>query len=142
MFSDASSYRWAGVLNPSAVPLYASDYWPVEILSSDITVKEALALGNALSSFAATIKDLRVDVYVDSTALFHAWNSQSAKSHALSDALKSIFEALMSTNCILRLFHVPSANNNTIHVPSAFFASSTFLLPTTIQYTFLLPTTI
>ena len=26
MFSDASSYRWAGVLNPSAVPLYASDY--------------------------------------------------------------------------------------------------------------------
>lgn len=111
MFSDASSYRWAGVLNPSAVPLYASDYWPVEILSSDIAVKEALALSNALSSFAATIKDSRVDVYVDSTALFHAWNSQSARSHALSDALKSIFEALMSTNCILRLFHVPSANN-------------------------------
>ena len=67
MFSDASSYRWAGVLNPSAVPLYASGYWPVEILSSDIAVKEALALSNALSSFAATIKDSRVDVYVDST---------------------------------------------------------------------------
>ena len=111
MYTDASSYRWAGVLNPNAVPLYASDYWPVEILSSDIAVKEALALSNALSSFDATIKDSRVDVYVDSSALFHAWNSQSARSHALSDALKSIFEALMSTNCILRLFHVPSANN-------------------------------
>ena len=111
MYTDASSYRWAGVLNPTAVPLYASGYWPVEILSSDIAVKEALALSNALSSFDATIKDSRVDVYVDSSALLHAWNSQSARSHALSDALKSIFEALMSTNCILRLFHVPSAKN-------------------------------
>ena len=110
-YTDASSYRWAGVLNPTAVPLYASDYWPVKILSSDIAVKEALALSNALSSFDATIKDSRVDVYVDSSALFHAWNSQSARYHALSDALKSIFEALMSTNCILRLFHFPSTNN-------------------------------
>ncbi len=107
MYTDASSYRWAGVLNPSAVPVYASDYWPVDM----IAVKEALALSNALSSFAATIKDSRVDVYVDSFALFHAWNGQSARSHALSNALKSIFEALMSTNCILRLFLVPSVNN-------------------------------
>ena len=111
MFTDASSYRWAGVLNSNAVPLCASDYWSREILSSDIAVKEALALSNALSSFAPTIKDSRVDVYVDSSALFHAWNGQSARSHSLSDALKSIFEALMSTNCILRLFHVPSVNN-------------------------------
>ena len=111
MYTDASSYRWAGVLNPTAVHLYASDYWPVKILSSDIAVKEALALSNALSSFDATIKDTRVDVYADSSALFHAWNSQYARSHAFSDAMKSIFEALMSTNCILRLFHVPSANN-------------------------------
>ena len=67
MYTDASSYRWAGVLNPTAIPLYASDYWPVEILSSDIVVKDALALSNALSSFDATIKDSSVDVYVDSS---------------------------------------------------------------------------
>ena len=67
-----SSYHWAGVLNPNAIPLCASDYWSGEILSSDIAVKEALALSNALSSFTLTIKDSRVDVYVDSSALFHA----------------------------------------------------------------------
>lgn len=117
MYTDASSYRWAGVLNPTAVPVYASDYWPVETLSSDIAVKEALALSNALSSFAAAIKDSRVDIYVDSSALFNGWNGQSARSHALSDALKSIFEALMSNNCILRLFLVPSVNN-LAHQPS------------------------
>jgi len=58
------------VLNPTAVPLYGSDYWPVEILSSDIAVKEALALSNALSSFDTTIMDSRVDVYVDSSRYF------------------------------------------------------------------------
>ena len=82
LFTDASSYRWAGVLNPNAVPLSASDYWSEEILSSPIAVKGALALSNALLSFASTIKDSRVDVYVDSSTLFHAWNGQSARSHS------------------------------------------------------------
>ena len=50
-------------------------------------------------------------MYVDSSTLFHAWNGQSARSHSLLEALKSIFEALMSSNCILRLFQVPSVNN-------------------------------
>ena len=51
LFTDASSYIWAGVLNPNVVLLCASDYWSGEILSSDIAVKETLALSNALSSF-------------------------------------------------------------------------------------------
>ena len=50
-------------------------------------------------------------MYFDSSTLFHAWNGQSARSHSLSEALKSICEALMSSNCILRLFQVPSVNN-------------------------------
>ena len=58
-----------------------------------------------------TIKDSRVDVYVYSSTFFHAWNDQCARSHSLSDARKSIFEALMASNCILRLILVPSANN-------------------------------
>ena len=99
------------MLNPNAVPLRSSDFCSEEILSPDIAVKELLALSNALSFFALTIKDSRFDVYVDSSTLFHAWNGQSARSHSLSDALKSIFEAVMATNCILRLFHVPSVNN-------------------------------
>ena len=46
-----------------------------------------------------------------SSTLFHAWNVQSARSHSLSEALKSIFEVRMSSNCILRLFQVSSVNN-------------------------------
>jgi len=101
MYTDASSYAWGGVLEPSGVALVASDYWPHQDLPSDI----------ALSSFAASIKNSRVDVYVDSTALLLGWNNQGARSHAFSDALKAIFEVLMATNCNLRLHRVPSEHN-------------------------------
>ena len=107
MYNDASSYAWGNVLST----FLASHYWPDEALSSDITVKEAVALANALTSFADTIKNSRVDVYVDSSPLLHACNNQANGSHAFSDALKAIFEALMASNCSLRLFHVPSVLN-------------------------------
>lgn len=107
MYNDASSYAWGNVLST----FLASHYWSDEVLSSDITVKEAVALANALTSFADTIKNSRVDVYVDSSALLHACNNQANGSHAFSDALKTIFEALMASNCSLRLFHAPSVLN-------------------------------
>ena len=111
MYNDASSYAWGSVLDTSGVPLFASDYWPDEVESSHNTVKEALPLSNALSSFADTIKNSRIDVFVDSSVLIHAWNKQAGRSHAFSDALNSIFEALMATNYSLRLSRVPSAQN-------------------------------
>ena len=43
--------------------------------------------------------------------LIHAWNKQADRSHAFSDALKAIFEALLATNCSLHLFRIPSAQN-------------------------------
>ena len=52
-----------------------------------------------------------VDVYVDSLALCHSWNGQSAKSHGLAEALKSIFKTTLECNCVLRLFYVPSSSN-------------------------------
>ena len=82
-----------------------------DVLAFDITVEEALALSNALESFRLSIKDSRVDVYVDSLALFYSWNGQSAKSHGLAEALKSIFKTTLECNCVLRLFYVPSSSN-------------------------------
>ena len=59
-------------------------WWPNDVLAFAITVKEAIALPNALESFKLSIKDSRVDLYVDSLALFRSWNGQSAKSHGLA----------------------------------------------------------
>lgn len=60
---------------------------------------EALALANELTSSTGIIKNSRVDVYVDSSALLYARNNQAARFHAFSDAMKAIFEALMATIC-------------------------------------------
>ena len=73
--------------------------------------KKPWRLANALSSFADTIKNSRVDVFADHSVLIHAWNKQAGRSHAFSDSLKAICEALMATICSLRLSRVPSAQN-------------------------------
>lgn len=44
--------------------MVASDYWSNDVLAFDITVKEAIALSNALESFKLSIKDSRVDVHL------------------------------------------------------------------------------
>ena len=111
LYTDASSFAWGSVFEPSGIPVVASDYWPNDVLAFDITVKEALALSNALKSFKLSIRDSRVDLYVDSLALFHSWNGQSAESHGLAEALKSIFKTTLECNCVLRLFYVPSSSN-------------------------------
>ena len=99
---DVSSFAWGRVFGQSGIPMVASDYWPNDVLAFAITVKEAIALPNALESFKLSIKDTSVNVYVDSLALLHSWNGQSAKSHGLAEALKSIFKTTLECNCVLR----------------------------------------
>ena len=111
IYTDASSFAWGGVLYPQASPIISSDYWTLNLISSDIAVKEALALANTLSAFADSIRNSRVDVFVDNSGLIYAWNKQGARSHAFSDALKEIFKVLLSTNCVLRLTYLPSTAN-------------------------------
>lgn len=57
-----SSFAWGRVFEQSGIPVVASDYWSNDVLAFDITVKEAIALSNALESFKLSIKDCRVDV--------------------------------------------------------------------------------
>ena len=111
LYTDASSYSWGSVFEPPGIPVVASDCWPNDVLAFDITVKEALALSNALESFKLSIEDSRVDVYVDSLALFHSWNGQSAKSYGLAEALTSILKTTLECNCVLRLLYVPSSSD-------------------------------
>lgn len=44
LYTDASSFAWGGVLTPDEIPIVATDYWPTNSFSSDMAVKEALAL--------------------------------------------------------------------------------------------------
>ena len=71
--SDASGYRWGGVLSERQGDVTFGDYWPREIQKSqDICYKEALALYFTPISVMDHLWDRRVDVQVDSEGLFHA----------------------------------------------------------------------
>ena len=90
LHTNVSFFAWGRVFKQSGIPVVRSDYWPNDVLASPITVKEAIALSNSLESFKLSIKDSRVDVYVDSLA------------QGLAEALKSIFKTTLECNCVLR----------------------------------------
>lgn len=110
LYSDASNFAWGGYF-PGAWSGCISDYWDPNDFSNDIAVKETLALANVLSSFKDSIRDSRVDVFVDSQALISSWERQGSKSPALFRALKQVFFVSSPLNIDLRLFYVPSADN-------------------------------
>lgn len=110
LYSDASRFAWGGSF-PGAFPRCISDYWDHSSISYDIAVKETLALANVLSSVKDSIRDSRVDVFVDSQALISAWERQGSRSPALFRALKQVFVVSSPLNVDLRLFYIPSADN-------------------------------
>ena len=88
-----------------------SDYWPASLVDLDINVKETKALSNTLFSFGDTLRDARVDAYVDNQALVRAWQSQAARSSSFSDALKELSNTVLSLNLHLSVFYIPSREN-------------------------------
>ena len=105
-----------------------SDYWPASLVHLDINVKETKALSNTLFSFGDTLRDARVDAYVDNQALVRAWQSQAARSSSFSDALKELSNTVLSLNLHLSVFfffffffHIPSRENPADH-PSRRFS--------------------
>lgn len=107
--SDASSFAWACTLGPNAHDAMIRDYWPADQRGLHINVKETLALVNALE--ALSFRDSWVDVFTDSQVLIRSWQSQGAKSHALSNALKKLFWVVSKTNIHLNLCYIPSPLN-------------------------------
>ena len=70
------------------------------------------ALVNTIKALPASLRDCRVDVYVDSTVLIGVWKGQgSKKSPQLTKASKDLFYALSDRNFQLSLFHVKSSEN-------------------------------
>ncbi|XP_038045151.1 uncharacterized protein LOC119719725 [Patiria miniata] len=116
--SDASGYRWGGVLAQGNKGITFGDYWPPEVQrSTDICYKEALALYFVLISVMNQLWDKRVDVQVDSEGLYHAWSGLRARSTALAGVLRLILAFTLEANFDLRLQWVPSGSNRA-DVPS------------------------
>ena len=110
MFTDASATGWGGTLL-SPIITNVSDYWVGDECSWDIATKEAFALDRMLLAHSDSLRDSRVDVYIDNQAVIHAWNNQGGRGAGLNNALKKIFFTTMELNVALRLIYVPTGDN-------------------------------
>ena len=98
--TDASSFAWGCVFGPDTIAAV--------IL---ISVKEALALANALDAFSSSFCDSWVDVYTNSQVLIASWRRQGSKSRDLADVFKRIFGIVSTYNIHLNLFYISFADN-------------------------------
>ena len=113
--SDASSFACACSLGPNAHGAMIHNYCPVDQRSLHINVKQPLALVNALE--ALFFHDSWAEVFTDSQVLIRSWQSQGAKSHALSSTLSKLFWVVTKANIHLNLCYIPSPLN-TVDPPS------------------------
>ena len=111
VFTDASTFKWGGVIKLKNNNYEIGDSWDVEKLSMPIMVLEGYALLYVLRSVGEKIHGCRIDANVDNQALIHAWNNEGSKSPALNDVLKDIFQLTLDLDIALNLIYVSSKEN-------------------------------
>ncbi|KAI8484500.1 hypothetical protein Bbelb_377710 [Branchiostoma belcheri] len=109
--SDASGFRWAGVVSSDKDMTQCSDYWEQHETPEHISVKETRALPRTLISVKDRVQNKRVDAKVDNQNLIKAWENQGGKSKALNRAIKELWETSVQLNIDLNLHYVPSRDN-------------------------------
>ncbi|KAI8495108.1 hypothetical protein Bbelb_270940 [Branchiostoma belcheri] len=109
--SDASGFRWAGVVSSDKDMTQCGDYWEQHETPEHISVKETRALTRTLLSVKDRVQNKRVDAKDDNQNLIKAWENQGGKSKALNRAIKELWETSVQLNIDLNLHYVPSRDN-------------------------------
>ena len=101
LHSDASLYKWGGVIHvhPEKQEIY--DFWSEEEKKFPIIVLEAMALLKVLREAKGQIKGQRVDAKVDNMSLYHAFYNEGCKSRELNGVLKDLFNFLLENDVVL-----------------------------------------
>lgn len=74
-------------------------------------MKDMWAILKGLQSLPESISDCRIDVYVDSMVVFHAWSGRGPCSRKLTQISQLIFQFLVDRNLSLEMSFVPSHLN-------------------------------
>ena len=109
--TDASGFAWGASVTLPSGPVELRDYWSTPLLSSDICVKEALALFFCLQAIRQHLSDRRVDVFVDNEGLVHAWQGLRSRSPELVEVLKSLFLFCVDNRLSLKLIWISTKDN-------------------------------
>ena len=111
LFTDASGFAWGAKVRLPSGPIVLRDYWMADLMPRDICVKEAMAVLFAISAFADSFRDHRVDVFSDNEGVVHAWSGLRARSPDLVEVLRSLFLLCCEFNVSLSLHWVSTLEN-------------------------------
>jgi len=109
LFTNASQKAWGVVLVSDGASQQIRDYWSDH--ERDINVLEARVLYNALSSFFPTIRNARIDVWMDNVTLQAAWENGGCRNSLVNQEMKRVEEMSRAGNFALHLKYVPSTEN-------------------------------
>lgn len=110
LFTDSSKFKWGAMVMLQGKEVEMSDFRSVDD-SRQIHLKEASALYCALMAVQDTLKNHRVDAYVDNTALVRVWENQGRKDISLNRIVKDLYQVTYINNIDLRLHYIPSKCN-------------------------------
>ena len=111
MSTDASSFRWAAVIQLSSGIQEVGDYWTSDMLKEHINVKELYAVLRAIQCLPDFVTDCRLDVKVDNQVTLNTWQGRSPKSPKLTEVARWLFDEVTLRNADLRMSYVPSISN-------------------------------
>ena len=103
MSTDASSFRWAAVIQLSSGVQEVGDYWPDGLLKEHINFKEFYAVLFAIRSLPDSVIDCRVDVKVDNQVTLNSWHGRSPKSAKLTEVARLLFDEVTARNVDLQM---------------------------------------
>lgn len=110
LFTDSSKFKWGAMVMLQGKEVEMSDFWSVDD-SRPIHLKEASALYCALMAVQDTLKNHRVDAYVDNTALVKVWENHGRKAISLNRIVKDLYQVTYINNIDLILHYIPSKCN-------------------------------
>lgn len=110
LFTDSPKFKWGAMVMLQRKGVEMSDFWSVDD-SRPIHLKEASALYCALMAVQDTLKNHRVDAYVDNTALVRVWENHGRKAISLNRIVKDLYQVTYINNIDLRLHYIPSKCN-------------------------------
>ncbi|MES9884567.1 MAG: reverse transcriptase domain-containing protein [Sedimenticola sp.] len=109
--SDASLFKWGGIVHLPSGKVSISDFWGDEMRNLPIMVLEGHALLHVLQSVLVDIRCHRVDARVDNQVLINAWNKEGCKSREMNDVIKLLFDFTLKNEISLNLTFIESKLN-------------------------------
>ena len=107
MYTDASKSGYGGTYGKS----WMQGYWPQLWQLFSISLLELYPIYMLIKMFSQKIRNSRITINCDNTAVVQILNKQSSNDKAIMDIMRPMVLCLINNNITLHVVHIPGKNN-------------------------------